>query len=52
MATRDLTATVGSDAAKAVEQAGQLEAHGIDYIPEEERHGRRGSCSPFGRRPM
>lgn len=40
MATRDLTATVGSDAAKAVEQAGQLEAHGIDYIPEEERHGR------------
>ncbi|MFB6678932.1 purine-cytosine permease family protein [Streptomyces sp. NPDC056390] len=40
MATRDLTATAGSDAATTVEQAGQLEAHGIDYIPEEERHGR------------
>ncbi|MFE5046579.1 purine-cytosine permease family protein [Streptomyces sp. NPDC056637] len=39
MATRDLTATVGSDAAAAAEQAGQLEAHGIDYIPEDERHG-------------
>ncbi|MEU6659966.1 cytosine permease [Streptomyces sp. NPDC046821] len=44
MAVRDLTATVDGDEAMTAgepgEQAGQLESHGIDYIPEEERQGR------------
>ncbi|MFF2503860.1 purine-cytosine permease family protein [Streptomyces sp. NPDC058067] len=40
MATRDLTATAGGDEAVTVDQAGALETHGIDYIPEGERQGR------------
>ncbi|MEU3708628.1 purine-cytosine permease family protein [Streptomyces catenulae] len=40
MATRDLTATAGGPAATTAERAGQLEAHGIDHIPDAERHGR------------
>lgn len=51
MATRELTAAVGSDAVAAVEQAGQLEAHGIDYIPEGSGTAAPRSCSRCGRRP-
>ncbi|MFG2222652.1 purine-cytosine permease family protein [Streptomyces sp. NPDC048644] len=40
MATEDLTDTAGNGAGVAADQAGQLEAHGIDHIPDEERHGR------------
>lgn len=40
MATRDLTATAGQPAATTADRAGKPEAHGIDHIPDGERHGR------------